>query len=65
MITPKPISQEKKKKVKNNFFMGNGITEKDPEEAARILLNRDHKDVATLNENYYDGKLRSQNFFCF
>ena len=57
MITPKPISQEKKKTLKNNFFLGNGITEKDPQEAARKLLDRDHKDVATLNENYYNGKL--------
>ena len=49
--------QEQKKKVNTNFFLGNGIKEKDPKEAAAKLLNRDHKDVANLNENYFNGKL--------
>ena len=49
--------EEKKKRFKNNFFLGNGIKESDPKEAAKQLLNRDHKDVANLNENYFNGKL--------
>ena len=39
------------------FNIGNGIKETDPEEAAKKLLLRDHKDVAELNDNYYNGKL--------
>ena len=49
--------QEQKKKVNTNFFLGNGIKEKDPKVAATKLLNRDYKDVANLNENYFNGKL--------
>ena len=49
--------QEQKKRSNTNFFLGNGIKEKDPKEAATKLLNRDHKDVANLNENYFNGKL--------
>ena len=51
------LGQERKKKVNTNFFLGNGIKEKDPKEAATKLLNRDHKDVENLNENYFNGKL--------
>ena len=49
--------QEKRKKVNTTFFLGNGIKENDPKEAATKLLNRDHKDVANLNDNYFNGKL--------
>ena len=49
--------QEQKKKANTNFFLGNGIKEKDPKVAATKLLNRDHKDVANLKENYFNGKL--------
>ena len=52
---------EKKRKLnpeQHKFFnIGNGIKETDPEEAAKKLLLRDHKDVAELNNNYYKGKL--------
>ena len=43
--------------MNTNFFLGNGIKEKDPKESATKLLNRDHKDIANLNENYFNGKL--------
>ena len=47
----------KKKKVNANFFLGNGIKEKDPKEAATKLLNRDHKDVANLKKIYFNGDI--------
>ena len=46
-----------KKKLQQKFFLGNGVEESDPIEASKKLLFRDHKDVAALNNNYYDGKL--------
>ena len=50
-------TRKKKLKLKHSFFLGNGIKEEDPIEAADKLLLRDHKDVADLNNNYYNGKL--------
>ena len=50
-------TRKKKLKLKHSFFLGNGIKEDDPKEAANKLLFRDHKDVADLNDNYYNGKL--------
>ena len=51
------INPTRKKKLKHSFFLGNGIKEDDPIEAAKKLLFRDHRDVAELNDNYYNGKL--------
>ena len=51
------IRPTRKKKLKHSFFLGNGIKEDDPIEAAKKLLLRDHRDVAELSDNYYDGKL--------
>ena len=51
------LKPTRKKKLKHSFFLGNGIKEEDPIEAANKLLFRDHKDVADLNNNYYNGKL--------
>ena len=56
MVEPE-INPTRKKKLKHSFFLGNGIKEVDPIEAAKKLLFRDHKDVAELNVNYYNGKL--------
>ena len=56
-LTPIETPPSKKKKLKHNFFLGNGIKEKDPKEAANKLLHRDHKDVAGLSIDYYNGKL--------
>ena len=50
-------TRKKKLKLKHSFFLGNGIKEEDPIEAADKLLLRDHKDVADLNNNYYNRKL--------
>ena len=51
------VDPTRKKKFNRDFFLGNGIKEKDPIEAAKKLLLRDHKDVADLNNNYYNRKL--------
>ena len=51
------LKPTRKKKLKHSFFLGNGIKEDDPIEAAKKLLFRDHRDVAELNDNYYNGKL--------
>ena len=56
MVEPE-INPTRKKKLKHSFFLGNGIKEDDPIEAAKKLLFRDHRDVAELNDNYYNGKL--------
>ena len=51
------LSNAKLEKLRRLFFMGNGIKIKDAREAARHLLFRDHKDLAYLNIDYYNGKL--------
>ena len=56
-ICPLHTSKAKLEKLRNKFFMGNGITISNAKEACKSLLFRDHKDLATLNENYYSGKL--------
>jgi hypothetical protein len=51
------LKPTRKKKLRHSFFLGNGIKENDPIEAAKKLLFRDHKDVAALSDNYCNGKL--------
>ena len=53
----KQATEKKLNRKQCEFFLGNGIKENDPEEAATKLLFRDHRDVAELNDNYYNGKL--------
>ena len=53
----KHATEKKLNRKQCEFFLGNGIKENDPEEAATKLLFRDHRDVAELNDNYYNGKL--------
>ena len=54
-ICPLHTSKAKLEKLRNKFFMGNGIIISNAKEASKSLLFRDHKDLATLNENYYNG----------
>ena len=54
LVEPK-VNPTRKKKLKHSFFLGNGIKEDDPIEAAKKLLFRDHIDQ--LNDNYCNGKL--------
>ena len=50
--------QDKKlQKIQKEFFMGNGINLKDPNEASKHLLKRDHEDLSTLHVDYKNGKL--------
>ena len=44
-------------KVQKRFFMGHGIVTKDPKEAARIFLSRDHDKIEALLVHYRNGKL--------
>ena len=44
-------------KVQKRFFMGHGIVTKDPKEAARIFLSRDHDKIEALLVHYRHGQL--------
>ena len=44
-------------KVQKQFYLGHGIKTNDPIEAAKILLNRDHKKLANLIFKYCRGSL--------
>ena len=44
-------------KVQRKFFMGHGIVTKDPKEAARIFLSRDHDKIEALLVHYRNGQL--------
>lgn len=45
------------KKIRQKFFMANGIKTDSEEEAADILLSRDHKDLVDLKISYKNGQL--------
>ena len=51
------VPKEKIEHSLKRFFMGNGIEYDDAKKAAKYLLSRDHKDLATLNLDYFNGKL--------
>ena len=44
-------------KVQKRFFIGHGIVTREPKEAARLFLSRDHEKIEALLVHYYNGKL--------
>ena len=57
-IEPKQIEVSSNlAKVQRKFFMGHGIVTKDPKEAARIFLSRDHEKIEALLVHYRNGQL--------
>ena len=42
---------------KRQYSLGLGLQTTDPDEAADIVLNRDHRKIAELNVQYHHGKL--------
>ena len=53
-----PTNVKKNQKILQKFFFGNGIKiNNNVKEAKKLLLERDHQDIASLINGYVQGKL--------
>ena len=57
IISRKSECSSKQNKLLRKFFLGNGVTIKDPIEAANHCLHRDHRKLVKLLEKYHHGQL--------
>ena len=57
IVSRKSKIAAKQSKLLRKFFLGNGVTTKDPIEAANHCLHRDHKKLVELQKKYYHGQL--------